>query len=50
MNNLSKESVLNTLTKIFQQNIETELGPGLEVNAREAFIFSAITGSVYLEN
>ena len=48
---LNANKILDVLETIVQgSRADTPLGPGLVVNPREAFLFSAITGSTYFEN
>ena len=48
---LNKSTVLNIFSRNFPFNIvETPLGPGVEMPARDAFIFSAVTGAGYFSN
>ena len=51
MMELNKSTVLNIFSRNFPFNIvETPLGPGVEMPARDAFIFSAVTGAGYFSN
>jgi len=48
---ISANYILDILSNVLSgSRISTKIGPGLKVSARDAFIFSSITGSAYLEN
>ena len=48
---LNANEILEVLESLIGGSItETPLGPGLKINPRDAFLFSAITGATYFEN
>lgn len=48
---LKSQEIIEVLKKIIGgEDVETPLGRGLSINAREAFLFCAIAGGAYFEN
>ena len=48
---ISANYILDILDNVLPgKKVSTKIGSGLKVTARDAFIFSSITGSGYLEN
>ena len=47
---LTPTSIVKVLTDLGYRAVETSLGPGVEMNALDAFIFAATTGAAYQED